>query len=708
MLGGIVTFVALLVLPALMLASDLQMTQTREPAQTPRGEPQGAVPIVHPDHPHARALLENALRYVAPENRMSDQQSGYPYEGWNQDPSRGLFLRSFTQLTAIGQWMEVFANVAAGYAELPYLSRSEALSHLALMTRSLRHDQQDPQTSAQGLLVNFLDLASGRRQGPLASDVDKQRFLDAFGGDKGEAIWNALTATGWIAVRKNGREADIQRGARYGSDYFDGPLAPYSDAATKRQVMAILDQRVALVIFGDNANLSASVAKTLGALLGPALKDNPQAIQLRQELEQFLARQQQGYAHLYDPQIGLFYFGWDAVRNRLFGWEDLQGNWTTGHMDYLVNEFRGPATFVVLRFGLPIEAIKNLGFKLKPYRSARQERGATAGRQAADIYALAPWEGSAFQALGLSLSMLELENPSWRKLLENVVAIELDFAQRQQLPGFLSESYTGEGTQYTDHVGIPELTVSPRSRITDAASLYTLGVAYSIAPPGIEEFLAANWPLVSQLFTDHGPWEGFNVARGQAIQFQTSAHTLSLILGLLGTSSEHMQRYLDAAGLLPRLAEIYVVGQHADLLAESMRVFAWADKASVVQSRREKTGFQVQGDRVNGLGIAFVSTRPEGVNLSGGALRLRYRCAWPLESVVVAFKPGERLAAGLIPQELFTRFADTSGEEAEIQVPLPATPGLQGIKEVVITHQSPRPQPVDLSITGFTFTPFAP
>ena len=63
-----------------------------------------------------RELLANAMRYVAPENRMVDPVSGYPFEGWNQDPARGLFLRSFTQLTAIGQYMELLANIVAGAA----------------------------------------------------------------------------------------------------------------------------------------------------------------------------------------------------------------------------------------------------------------------------------------------------------------------------------------------------------------------------------------------------------------------------------------------------------------------------------------------------------------------------------------------------------------------------------------------------------------
>src|SRR5262249_19060237 len=147
----------------------------------------------------------------------------------------------------------------------------------------------------------------------------------------------------------------------------------------------------------------------------------------------FLDAQREGYAHLYDAKLGLFYFGWDATRDRLFGWEDLQGQWTTGHMDYFVNEFRGPATFVAARFGLPPEAIGNLGFKIKPYRA----------RDGRVIHVLARWEGSAFQAMGLGLWLKELQNPSWRELLEDAVDVEIDYAGRKHLPGFLSESYTG-------------------------------------------------------------------------------------------------------------------------------------------------------------------------------------------------------------------------------------------------------------------------
>jgi hypothetical protein len=653
-------------------------------------------PTIPDEHTHARALLDNAMRYVSPANKMVDPVSGYPFEGWNQDPKRGLYLRSFTQLTAIGQWMELLANVAAGHADTPHLSREQALSELTHLVKTLRVDQADPKLAAKGLLGNFLDLATGKRLGPLASNIDKSKFVDTFGSAKGEELWKALKEAGWIVPRLDGLEADVTRGATYGYDHFEGPLAPFKDVATRQKVLALLDARVVMLIFGDNSNLSASAAKTIGALLVPDLKEKPEAIAIRRQLEQFLEAQAPGYSQLYDAKSGLFNFGWDATRDRLFGWDDLQGKRVIGHMDYLVNEFRGPATFIAARFGLPSDAIKNLGFKMKPYVT----------KEGVELYTLAPWEGSAFQAMGLALSLGELDHPSWRVLLRNVVAIETDFATRKGLPGFLSESYTGNGTQYTGSVAIPEITVSPRPRITDAASLYTLGVAYSIDPVMVEKFLASQWPIISTLLTDHGPWEGYNIARREPIQFQTTAHTLSLILGLIGQSSANMNRYLEAKGLAPKLDAFFEVGPGIDVLT-STPAFAWTAKGSTLTSGKESESFHVKGDQLSQFGIAFVPESPNGVNLSGGLLTLRYRSKDALEPVSIELKPVKPTTddSGLISRAITARFAATGPNEAEIRIPLPATPGLVPIKEVVIFYERPTKGPIDVTITHLSVTP---
>src|SRR5947208_1155402 len=81
-------------------------------AQSPKADPVAAAPEVRfptvpAGHKHARELLANALRYADSKNKLTDPASGYPFEGWNHEPNRGLYLRSFTQLTAIGLWMEL-------------------------------------------------------------------------------------------------------------------------------------------------------------------------------------------------------------------------------------------------------------------------------------------------------------------------------------------------------------------------------------------------------------------------------------------------------------------------------------------------------------------------------------------------------------------------------------------------------------------------
>ena len=79
-----------------------------------------------------------------------------------------------------------------------------------------------------------------------------------------------------------------------------------------------------------------------------------------------------------------------------------------------------------------------------------------------------------------------------------------------------------------------------------------------------------------------------------------------------------------------------------------------------------------------------------------------------LDRVVICFKPVAGAAAprGPIPNELFTRFAATGSRQEEICVPLPATPALSAVKEVVLVSE--QKGPIDLAITHLTFTPNQP
>ena len=657
-------------------------------------------PNVDPTHTHTRLLLENALLYAGSANAMTDPASGYPFEGWNQVPAKGLYLRSFTQLTAIGEWLELMANIAAGYADNPCVSRDEAKTRLIQIVGSLRHDQQDLRVSAEGLLVNFLGLDNSQRMPPLSEIIEKQKFIDAFGEETAAAIWKALREKGWIVPRHDDREADIKRNGQYGTKFFDGPLSPFADKTVKTQIMALLDRRVVQIVFGDNANLSASVAKAMGALLRPEIRDDPAIGALRIEMELFLENQQAGYARLFDAKTGTFVFGWDATRDRLFGWEDAAGNYIVGHMNYLVNEFRGPLMFVALRHRFPAATVANAGFTIKPFRTQAGD----------DIYTLATWEGSAFQSSGLTLFMQELENAGWRKILENTVDIELDFASRNKLPGLLSEAYSGQGVEYTGRIGIPDITIAEAPRVTNAPSLYTLGVASQIAPDRIERFLEMNWPAISRLFTKHGPWEGFDTRRRTAIKYQTTAHTLALILGGIGSAPDNMRRYLEFKGLYGNLLAWYAPGNAVGFLSPETQIIPWTSDGSPINFSRGENSFHIAGHPLRNGRVTLTVPQAEGVNLSNGELIIRYRASTPIEHAVITLTKIQDgpYAEPQFPTQIFVRFKATGNGAGEIHVPLPATPGLARTKELVLAlGKDSEAMEADLTITALKFVPLA-
>lgn len=616
-------------------------------------------------HTHARMLMENAFRYTDPAHGLVDPVSGYPVEGWNQDPERGLFLRGFTQLTAIGEWVELLACIAAGQAPNAYRTPEQALKDLEKVAATLLADQNDPGLSAKGLLSNFVGFDGHRRLSPLGEHVRKVDFVERFGTNLGPRVWCDLEEHGWMTYEKEGSEAKVKRSAEYGRDHFEGILAQYAEE--RDAIMELLDARVVNVVFGDNVNLTASVAKGIGALLDPSLEGNAQAAALRHLMEQFIERQRDGYYHLYSKKEGSFAFGWNATEDYLTGWEIDDGTWVVGRMTYLINEFRGGWTFVVERHGFPKTALRSGGFKLRPYRLLDER----------EIYVPAAWDGSAFQILGLSHFMQELEQPGWRALLSNAVHVQLDYAARHSLPGFLSESYSGDETEYTGAVAIPELAVTKEERITDAPSLYTLGVAYQIEPDAVEAFLAKNWSTIELLLTDHGPWEGYKMSSGSVIEFQTAAHTLSLILGFVGTGHENMKRYLDSKSLAR--ARRQAASGSGDLLSGEFNMFSGGPTDPQVSVEQDVI-------RITGMSewawVAFQAKSSDGLDLSGATLLLDYRCDQDIPKSKIELK----LVPGLVgaKNEIVLNLKKTGSDGRRIEIPLPETPGVTGVGEVVL------------------------
>ena len=285
--------------------------------------------------------------------------------------------------------------------------------------------------------------------------------------------------------------------------------------------------------------------------------------------------------------------------------------------------------------------------------------------------------------------MGELHDPSWKLILKNLVDVELDYAARHQLPGFLSEAYSGRDNQYTGSIGIPEITVSPNPRITDAPSLYTLGVAYAIAPDRLEGLLKADWAVVSKMLTDHGPWEGFNTSQGKVIRFQTTVHVLSLILGALNTASDNMSGYLNSRGLGEPLDALYKPGRELDFLAKDTRAIAWTPDKNSVRLTRDFQGLHFRGANVGQAGLTFVLPGEHGESLSGGLLTICYQAKQGIEKATITLDKKDRSLeeAGVIPSEIFVdqaSLAASGDQQRTIQIALPATPALAGIREVAV------------------------
>jgi hypothetical protein len=632
-------------------------------------------PTIPSLHGHVRALAENAMAFL---KTITEPHSGYPFEGWNHDPN-GMDLHKFTQLTAIGEWLEILSEIVAGNADSPYLSRQQALKLLRQAVTSLLKDQADPELSVYGLLYDFPFFEGKKRQVPLSPLLFKQDLLDKFGASKGNAIWSALANNDWITPK--GDSARIERIAKLRHGIFDGALAPYGEDPTKSEILALLDQRLVKVSLGDNVNLSASVAKAIGALLSPQLPDRPEIAQIREDLDKFLDRQKEGYQELIDSDKGLFYFGLLGRKGRYPG-----GEKGAAHHDYLINEFRNPLDFVVSRFHLNKTPLKNLGIRIGPYRMP----------DGSNVYTVKPYSGSFFQAVGLGV-FPDLKESSWHSLLNNSVAAESDYCTQKGIPGFLSESYR-RMNEYTGDTGIPALAVTDEPRFRDASSLYTLGVAYHIAPEKVESFLAAQWPIISQLRTSHGPWEGYSLENDQPIRVQTTAHTLSLLLGLIGTGGENMERYLKRRGVSPK--SMYPRGTDSDWLENSKM------KTESGIGRKDQAGgpLTIDGEKDGSKAPTVRLELPKMTSVANGNLVIEYKSDHPIDQAEIVFLADQSPSAEdphanvVSKKAVLTRLEATSGETRKIEVPLPPIWGLTDIKSLSIKLTPSRGNPVHVEV----------
>jgi hypothetical protein len=256
-------------------------------------------------------------------------------------------------------------------------------------------------------------------------------------------------------------------------------------------------------------------------------------------------------------------------------------------------------------------------------------------------------------------------------------------------------------------LGLPDLAVSQEARQTTAPSLYTLGTAYQIAPEKVGEFVRQHDAVISSLFTDHGPWEGYEVDRQEAIEFQTAAHTLSLILGGLGHGPVNMQRYLQANDLSERVNALYHYGSPQNLLATDMGITPWASDGAPISATREGDALALRSESAGMSGVVFTMPGGTPVSLAGGILTIRYQTARNIENILIIPKGPRQLPAGVIPIEIQTRFAATS--LGVLRIPLPPTASLSEIQRVELNLQGEGPEkPHIFILREFSFSAMPP
>jgi hypothetical protein len=161
-----------------------------------------------------------------------------------------------------------------------------------------------------------------------------------------------------------------------------------------------------------------------------------------------------------------------------------------------------------------------------------------------------------------------------------------------------------------------------------------------------------------------------------------------------------MYRYLTWQGLasLSKLQDDKSLAY--DFLARGVQWIPWSPTGDALDAARLLDEIRIHATAVRNGAVTVTLPQARGVNLSNGALLIRYRAARPLDVVMT-------LAGGptVFQNEIFARF-DVTDAEKEIRIPMPATPGLEDVSELVIRFGDERsPLPVDLTLTRFEFVP---
>lgn len=178
------------------------------------------------------------------------------------------------------------------------------------------------------------------------------------------------------------------------------------------------------VNFEDNTNFTNALAVAYGALLDETLAGNATvhgAGGVLGKINTFIANQEVGYFAMYDN-----------TTNTFAQTMQISDRSKSGAIVLFGAESSAPLLFLILQYGdtFPASAYAKLNFATRTYRM----------QDLTFKTVVAPFSG-AFQMYWPALLMPESEDPDLRAMIETYTDVQLDFANRNAQPGFLSASY---------------------------------------------------------------------------------------------------------------------------------------------------------------------------------------------------------------------------------------------------------------------------
>ncbi|MBI3999703.1 MAG: hypothetical protein HY351_03730, partial [Candidatus Omnitrophica bacterium] len=310
-----------------------------------------------------------------------------------------------------------------------------------------------------------------------------------------------------------------------------------------------------MITFGDNANLSQSIAVMVGAMesLRSISEDGKILAQnVINAAELFLNNQEEGYREFYNANVIIDAENGNVLSKRFYAvyytaaFNEHPANSFDGSLDRLANEFRSGVAFVIARYGLEPYAWNGLDVVTKAYQDQFGN----------SVTNLVPYDGGAFQIFWPLLWSNEQDQASMKAALTNYLYTAADFSNHNQLPGFVSASAVPEGG-YQGKIGIPGASETTEPLLSNVASIYSLASAYALNPTLVVSWLKAIFEQYPELIV---PNRGFVDALRSSTEFADVFNTIdqgSTVLGLLGSGGDFMETYLKNRNLTNSYQSLY-------------------------------------------------------------------------------------------------------------------------------------------------------